>query len=370
MHNFTKVIIFGILGSTSAQVLQSELLSIVNVADSIVVAKPARVSSQDNRPAVDLQVVRTLKGPAVDGTTLTVEADVGLAPGNIERGCGIWYLKVEKRTGKLEAIPQENGARLDAFWRRLTSCAAPLLQSYRADASPVDKVLSEMTESAERAEGRDYQAVPLYRTVLGSGSPIEEQIIQRFGTSRSPELRAVAVGLALGKGDARALERAEPDIGRAQSGETRMIYVMAISNFTNPEGAPVLGRLATKSVNADPALQYAASEALKLIHNPAALGFLYLLLDSPDKATRENAVAGYSLFRLGMPAALRGQAFDRALMETANPGRQIAAEDREGIHLGQFTSSGQEAELINFYKSWWPRNARRFSANGSPGSKR
>jgi hypothetical protein len=196
----------------------------------------------------------------------------------------------------------------------------------------------------------------LFGWLAESHSVIAEQAIRRFAGSPSLELRSVSFALGIQKGDVKSLERGEREMMNFPKGNHLVPLMMAISNFTNPDGVAVLGRLATNS--SVPAANYAASEALRLIHNPASLAILYVLLDSPEKAIRENAVMGFTLFRLGMPPALRGQALDRALMDAANPGKLIAPQDREGLHLGQFNSHDQETQLINFYKSWWPKKER------------
>jgi hypothetical protein len=81
------------------------------------------------------------------------------------------------------------------------------------------------------------------------------------------------------------------------------------------------------------------------------------LLDHADKEIRENAVSGFSLFRLGMQAGLTGPALDRALLSAAQPGSSTSPRSNEGIHLGPFASAAEESAAIGFYKSWWPRNS-------------
>jgi hypothetical protein len=275
-----------------------------------------------------------------------------------DRICGIWFLKQLK--DGFVVIPVEHAGPLNSLRIPLASCAPPQTNSYAAQANAPDKVLSEIAESAEASQGLDGQAMTLYRALHKSGSALETPIVQRLAASSVADLRAVALGLGMGEGQASALNQAETEIRQVKSAQARAIYVMTISDFTAPDGVPALGRLANGSSGspaADLPVQRAAARALKAIHNPAALNVLYVLLDHADKEIRENAVSGFSLFRLGMQAGLTGPALDRALLSAAQPGSSTSPRSNEGIHLGPFASAAEESAAIGFYKSWWPRNS-------------
>jgi hypothetical protein len=130
----------------------AQLTSFPREADLAVVARPVEVRPVDLGSEVDLIVVRTLKGPPSDGSAITVTlADVPPSPAGFSRGCAIWFLRIDKPSGKTRAISQSNGGPfLSSYTLRLASCAAPQVQSYKANAAPADKILSEVVESAER----------------------------------------------------------------------------------------------------------------------------------------------------------------------------------------------------------------------------
>ncbi|MEO8659435.1 MAG: hypothetical protein ABI693_13260 [Bryobacteraceae bacterium] len=362
MNRITNIMIASLYSALGIPLGLASVSTLTQRADLVVVARSLQIRGVSDGSEVDLQVVRVLKGGQPTTVTISVSLPGVPAPPSLVAGaCGIWFLERSRGQGSnWTGIAQSAEPMVYSYYWYLASCAPPQTQSYQAGASPVDKILSEMTESAERSDGKGAQALLLYRALNGSGSPIADQAIRRFTDSRSPELRSVAFALGILKGNIKSLERAEQEIINSPKGEHFGPLLMAVANFTNPDGVATLGRMATNP-NVPPAATYAAAEALKVIHSPAALAFLYVLLDNPDGQVRANAVMGFTLFRLGMPPALRGQAFDRASMEAANPGKQIAPEDREGLHLGQFKSRDEESQLINFYPSWWPKNERRFS---------
>ena len=329
-------------------------------ADLVVVATVVSLDAHVTGASIHLQVKRILMGSLNGGSTLVAEAgDGSQAAESDSSNCGIWYLK--RGNEKLSVIPVAQGPPAASLRTWLASCATPRLYPYAAQSGADDKILSEIAESAELSQGKYLQATHLYRALEGSGSPVEAQVIKRLASSEIPELRAVAFGLQIRNGDVAGLSHAEAEIPGLGSSEAKALYAITISDFPAPEGVPILGRLATGATKAELPFQRAAASALKAIHNPVALNFLYVLLDHPDKEVRENAVSGFSQFRLGMPAGLKGVDFDHALIAATYPGRKTSsAEDREAIHLGRFASAEEEAALINFYKSWWPKNSGRF----------
>lgn len=329
-------------------------------ADAIVIGKATAGTAKGTALSVSLQIDRVLKGTtsAVSiPATATIMGDVGKT---VQTGCGIWFLK--ESNGQWTVQPVEAGPVMRSLHMPLASCSMPQSYTYTAQASAVDKVLTELAASAEASQGKNGQSLYLFRALRGSGSPVEDQVVQRLSASTAPELRAVSFGLQIAKGEPAGLNRTELEISTTLPPEARAIYVMALGEFTATEGVPALSRLATSTAKADLPIQRAAATALKRIHNAAALSVLYVLLDHSDREIRENAVSGFSLFRLGIPAGLKGGAFDHAVLAAAAPGSSVlsAEKDREGIHLGPFASPAEESTLIAFYKSWWPQNASRF----------
>jgi HEAT repeat protein len=343
-------------GFATLMLQASQVNQLALKADVVVVAKASSITSNPLGVSITLEIERVLKGSQIGSTIQAAAPDRSLV-GQFERSCGIWFL--QQQDGKLNVIPVERSSPLGAL-RMTASCSVPQSYSYSPQANVVDKTLSEIAESAELLEGKRYQAMRLFTALRGSGSPLEAQVMQRLITSQSLELRAVALGLQIAQGNVAGLNRAELEIPNVRSSAALVIYLTALSDFSAPAGVPSLGRLATNSSN-ELAVRRAAARALKTIHSVPALNFLHILLDHSDKEIRENAVSGFSLFRLGIPPGLKGAAFDRALLAAADPaGKLSSSSDREGIHLGKFADEAEESALINFYKAWWPKNAGRF----------
>jgi hypothetical protein len=345
----------GVLLAQAASAQVSSVGRFVQDADLVVVAKAVLVAPNGTDASISLQIERVLKGAPGGASLLTVNAVNRSISADADRNCGIWFLKQQK--DGFTVIPVEAAGALSSLRVPLASCGQPQTNSYAAQANAPDKVLSEIAESAEASQGQGGQAMTLYRALRNSGSAVETPIVQRLAASSVADLRAVALGLGIANGQASALNQAETEIWQVKSDQAKAIYVMTISAFTAPDGVPALGRLAHSSPAADLPVQRAAARALKAIRNPAALDVLYVLLDHSDKEIRENAVSGFSLFRLGVPAGLTGPALDRAILSAAQPGSNTSAQSNEGIHLGPFASVAEESAAISFYKSWWPQNS-------------
>jgi hypothetical protein len=366
MERHSPLIIRALAGALLAQAAPALVASVsgfVQDADLVVVAKAVVVAPNGTSASIGLQIERVLKGAQRGPSLLTVIAVNRPVSANADRNCGIWFLK--RQEDGFSVIPVEHAGALNSLRMPLASCAPPQTHSYAAQANVSDKVISELSESAEASQGQGGQAMTLYRALRKSGSALETPIVQRLAASSVADLRAVALGLGIANGQVSALDQAETEIRQVKSGQAKAIYVMAISAFTAPEGVPALGRLARRSSSADLPVQRAAARALKAIHNPAALNVLYVLLDHPDKEIRENAVSGFSLYRLGVPGGLTGPALDRAMLRGAQLGSATSPQGNEGIHLGPFASVAEESAAIGFYRNWWPRNSGQAASPGA-----
>ncbi len=340
----------------------ASIQALADQADLVTVATVLASSQSGNLVSFTLQLDRVLKGGASEGSTIFVQWESGPnLPAVQEKWLvnlrGLWFLR-ELTSGRWKALPTVLGSALfmDAFF---SIPVGPIVNafSYSPTAPVIDKVISELGAATEQqnasAPGGSFRVLA---GLQGVKSPLIASMYQRFSESASPNLRALGLAGLLRLGETAALSRAETELPNlSKTKEFQNIVVSVCSYFRNPDPSAVaiLGRLSILA-GASPELASCAVIALRHMHTRESLPFLVVLLDSADRRIRYQAVAGLASFaNMGhVPLEEKLRARGQYVATTRGP----YTTDETLQHFPTLPAfENNEAQYINFWKSWWNR---------------
>lgn len=356
---WVSIILFGILlcasqGPLSLATEEAELIVVGSAEDGVVTQQGVRYT---------IRVVRTLKGDATTGSAFPVDVairkDPRLGPPPSSIPCGIWMLRSADGGWSVLKRGMEVGA--SSFHYPLPSCAAAPDAALEA-LTVTDKVAVELA-SALHVPGADKSGLlrSLFRELNPGETPLVRELSLQWRSSPSDDIRTVGLAWGIVLHEPEALSSAAREMSKLAHGGLGSVLITALHEYANLDatGIGALGQITQMTdLNQGNALliRKAAAKALRRLHTREALPHLYALLD--DSELRENAIAGFSYFRMGVPPFLPGVNPDEALQRVApkwlhDPANQA---ERPMIRLDPIREPAEEQALAQLWKQWFQQN--------------
>ena len=327
--------------------------SIVSDADAVVVARHTPQALVGPRLILSLDVRRVMKGELVPGNLIQAERErrVVARRGAFRpaEGCGMWFLKREG--SQWQILPMRGDLFFEMLFFPIGNCANRVSMS--RSTSVDHAVFGEVAEAFRSGVVNNEDALSAAVDLHPANS--EGTWFDATELSAAPEtrLRELGVMLQLRQGDAAGL-RGLIDLMSAENTDPNFVNMCSspISVWTqdSEEAVNLLGAIATREfIPRERFIQYAASRALRGIHNDSSLPYLKRLLDHPEQRVRQVAVEGLSLHRLGVPSGLSEGAISRERSARHLKAFQ-AGEDLTGVHFGPFADKNAEEQIVLYWK--------------------
>lgn len=327
-------------------------------SDAIVVARVQ--SGQQTGPAASmvLSISRLVKGDLSPGAVISVSATVASARTSATRTLtqmyGLWFLT--RRNGQWISLPViQGGASLETagYIPLLATTSPAAVSSLSPPVSSYDQIALELA-AALQAYTDPSQIYPLALHLSGiSASTTLPSLYSALRLSPDPETKFVGLAGLLGTGDqVSALAEIAANVDAAPRLHTRSLIAIQISGTRNPDPSVIqsLNKIASST---DPSMQRAAAMGLENIHSQAALPSLAQLLDSNDPVAREAAMSGLSRFVDSLPIQTTQNTLNgRGLLAQGPTPYRTPETDKYSLSRRPL-SSANEAEYLQFWKSWW-----------------
>lgn len=347
----------------------------IQSTDAIVAGTMVSGSISEKSFRVSLAIDRTFKG-AIPVRTITVSGQIPtLVTGNrpiTVKDRGLWFLRRDASYNDWIALPlQPGGLRAHYYWLPAEDVSGTLPAS-----QTVAGQLVEVTAHAIATGNRnDEDLVRLLSSLRSIEASEVDSVFAKHSHSGLPRGRLLAAAWLLTRNDPKAALETAQIIGTQETGSyDRVALINGLYGFrgVDPQAVAALGELAVNMPTGE-FVRRAAGFALARIHTPAALPFLARLLDSEDSFVRSQAVAGFSEFTAGVPAAAsdeeRRELISTYVLDRLHRGVKpvLNFESEQTVrhfHQGTFTSPERERELIQFWKDWWAAN--KIAVNAQP----
>ncbi|MGA2273114.1 MAG: HEAT repeat domain-containing protein [Bryobacteraceae bacterium] len=341
---------FAVLLALSASVS----VSVADQAPTVVVGEILSGRQSGNLAVFTLSVVRTLKGSANPGDTITVNAAVSQsADRDLTGAYGMWFLS--SASGQPTLLPVLRGV-FDTAYYPFSKTTSPAAITTNSPAVTLDDQIA-----LENGAALASYSTPLQFHLLAAGllatadSPVTQNVFQFLHSSADPELRFIALARWVrNHGDTSALAEVANNIALTPSLEATFFVVPGVLGRldSDPVAIGYLGKIAGSS---QPDLQRAAATALMHIHTGDTLPYLAQLLGSSDAATREIAMRGLSRFVDNLPIATQGNVLNgKASLQQGPTPYRTAQTDRYSLSTRSLAqASDSEAAFLQFWESWW-----------------
>lgn len=328
--------------------------SIGDQASTVVVGEVLSGQQTGTSATFTLAVVRTLKGSASPGSTISASATVSRsAARDLTGSYGMWFLSTVG--GQSTLLPVQAGV-FDTAYYPLSKGVSPAALATTAPAVSVDDQIAAETASALESYSTPLQFHLLAAGLLGTAdSPFTQNVFQLLHTSTDPELRFVALARWVrNKSDTSALAEVANNVSLTPGLKATFSLVPGISGRldSDPTALGYLGRIASST---QPDLQRAAATALMDIHTRGTLPSLAQLLNSGDAATRELAMRGMSRFVDNLPITTYDSIpSGKASLQQGTAPYRTPQTDRYSLSTRSLAQASEsEAAFLQFWESWW-----------------
>lgn len=328
--------------------------SIADQASAVVVGEVLSGQQSGNSAVFTLAVVRTLKGSASPGSTITVNTSVSRsAYRDLTGSYGMWFLSTVGAQSSL--LPVQAGV-FDTAYYPLSKGVSPAAIATTAPAVALNDQIALEMASALQSYSSPLQFHLLAVGLLGTAdSSLTQNVFQLLHASADPELRFVALARWLrNNSDTSALAEVANNVSVTPGLKATFFLVPGVLGRLDSDPAAI-GYLGNIASSAQPDLQRAAATALMHIHTRETLPFLAQLLDSGDAATREVAMRGMSRFVENLPITTYDNVLNgRASLQQGTGPYRTAQTDRYSLSTRSLTQASEsEAAFLQFWKSWW-----------------
>lgn len=346
---------------------KSRLAHFSAIADSVAICQVIDQSTTTATTNLKLSVIRSLKGPLSQGTTiaathtpLTKSGEAKVSP---QKERGLFFLKSNGANAyNILSLNTGNLGPADSYLS-LPGNDAPLKPKGNSVLSAIYAELFAAMESRPHDEPWLMRLAPYI-------SPQDSLEVSRqlyaWMNGANPNLRRIGIAGLITTGNIQALRK----LINEMKGPPAPLLALAQSSLLSwrnpaPEGVNLLGSL-LDSPQLTGCSRNCIATSLQILHTRESLVYLHKLLDSEESFLRETAVAGFSAFALNMriPSDSADQA--KALDEVLNPGRrrQIPSADapfdtpetRAFAHFGPFRNADDRRKKIHFWSSWYQTN--------------
>ena len=324
-------------------------------ADAVVVGQVQ--SGQQNGHAVNvaLSVVRALKGALTAGTVVSVAGTAGASVSRTLGGqYGLWFLKSASAGWTFLPVSQGTATLEASGYLPLLTTASPASLSVTATPSTVSDQIALELGAAVQGYHDPNTLFNLAWALSGiEGSTVSPVLFQTLRSSSDPEVRFIGLTGAWNlNGDLSALGDISNGAATVSKIHTSSLVRNSICGTRDPRASAIqyLGNIASLG---DASLVRCAMMALDFIHTRDTLPFLAQALDGTDPNTRELAMQGLSRFVDNLPIQTQYNVTNgKALVAQGATPYRTADTDKYSLSRGSL-GSANEAEYLQFWKSWW-----------------
>jgi hypothetical protein len=326
-------------------------------SDAVVLAEIRSGQQSGNVATFFLSIQRTLKGSLAVGTVISVSGRSSVS-GNRSLGgqYGLWFLK--NTVGQWGLMPViAGGATLESSgYVPLPKTGSDAAVSVASSSDTVsDQIAGALVSALEGyTDARQLYPIALQLSRIGTSAKLPG-FYRTLRAKPDPQLKFIGLAGSLGGDDeiSAVLEIAN-SADLLPTLRTRSLLETAVSGMHNPDRRVVLA-LGKFAGSADRALQRSAAMALENIHSRDTLPFLVQLLDSADSMARETALSGLSRFVDNLPIHTDQDTVNgTALRPQGTTPYRTPETDKYSLSRRQL-GLANEAEYIQFWKSWWAR---------------
>ncbi len=319
-------------------------------ADAIIVAQVVDGSVSSGRIAVNLNVLRVLKGtiqPRAGITVDTLAAPVGpQKSGPLEKDTGIFFLNASPN-GAWTLIPPISGYLLEfrSTFILLPPASIALSLPLGVTASALDKVIAEATAAVQSPLTLTSIAIDLAAEYRRNPSPAMKLLFAQLRSHPNNRLRVAGLRAGLSDGDEKILRDVQAELAKLPPFLSASIMEEIQNHFTStkPEAVAQLGRLTNSSATV-PRLRLASAIALARVHTNDSVPYLASLLDDSDPQLRATAVGGLAKFANNVAVDGHHPQPGDWKYRTDETIRNSAMDERV---------IRQNPAILSFWKGWW-----------------
>jgi hypothetical protein len=326
------------------------LSTLTERADAIVVAQVIDGSVSTDRIAVNLNVIRVLKGTIQPETVVTIDtlaARVGPQyTGPVQKDIGMFFLRASNH-GTWALLPPISGY-LQEF--RSTFIALPgnisaLSLPAGIKASALDKVIAEATAVLQGPFTPTTASINLAGEYRRNPSPAMKALFAQMRSHPNTRLRVAGLQAGLADGDERVLSEAQRELANLPPFLAAALVEEIQYRFTStkPHAVAQLCQLATNPATAPP-MRLASTIALARVHTSGALPYLAGLLHDPDPQLRATAIGGLAKFANNVATDGHHPQPGDWKYRTGETMRNSAMDERV---------IRENPAIVSFWKAWW-----------------
>lgn len=328
----------------------ASLAELISRSDAIVVGAQTSLSKSGMKGAsFNLPVERVFKGTMSVGSWIAVTWDGQRGAGDWTGSPaqhGIWFLR-QGTGGAWICMPAASNGNVTFFPELslpISTGPLPAELSYDpASTSLTDQLVLEIAATQPR------NPALILNLTFGINSASAVQALRYLVANRSGDLALVGMTGLIQRGDVPTLLQVEKSGTTLDAGSSAGSAVIdaVLWTFKNPDPAGVksLGRMAT-AVEIPAKLQFAAANALRVIHTSDALPYLGRLLSSSSAQMRLCGALGIASFVNGA-----GIPTDVSHLNNPQPTPYYTADTARHSF-----AAGEDAPFIAYWQAWWQQH--------------
>lgn len=333
---------------------------LLNQADAVVVGTVAESTAGAGSLAINLTVLRPVKGSNTMGSSILATwtsplfSSTGLTANAPQASplvghTGLWFLQ---RLGSGWAVlPLATGdVRANGIYIPVPSGPLPPAYVYQTNASLHTKILQEIGAAAEDpATAEPISRLEASRVLVGLDQTPLLALLTHLSSSSQTIAKATGLAGLVRQGIPTApLALSAIDFG-AFSGQVQNNLSNAICEYRNTDTAGVSALGVLLNSRYQDGVRACAAHALREIHTLQAALLLEALFGDASARIRYDAVIGIAQFAMGFPQA--GLADKATVIASFNPGPSVTREMKQHFP-SQSLFSTNEQEYLSYWKMW------------------
>jgi hypothetical protein len=337
------------------------VIDLLKSSDVAVIGVPVAFTDRSDGTIINLSIVQWLS-PAPSGaapsaqvlwTAPAAQRQAVTAAGPSKSSAGIWFLN-SQGDGTYKLTPVISGKVPLNFYPAADRGSCPGALAYTSEATITDKIALELACAASKESGSpsSFSGSMVEGTYgLGTSARVHDAFMYLAQLSGSRQ-KAIGYACLIANKDPAGLALLAQHIQELTDYDLQVVVARTILSWHDPDPAATrsIGRIAT-SPRATGTLLRCACLALREIHTVETLPFLRLLLDSPDRNARLDAIASLIAFVTGLPVHTPENS---VTMEFMKPSPTPYSNDSSWRKF-PITSDSSDAELqvaVAFWKQW------------------
>jgi hypothetical protein len=335
----------------------ASLAQLIPQSDAIILGTQSFVAVAGTAATLSISVERVFTGNIGVGSEIAVTWSMPRTAYPVTSGPysqrGIWFLQ-RAPDGSWACIPAASYGNKNVNMADLPlPASAEALPSALAYDPSNTALLDQLVLEVSATQPGDPNVV--INSLGGSSDASVTQALRYVAGNRTGALGLLGLASLIRRGDVPSLLQVEQTAGTLvmTSYGTATLANSVGAAFRNPDpsGVASLGRMATSS-NSPPALQLAATQALKAIHTAAAMPYLGSLAMGPSAKLQFLAAQGISFFANGAGIPTSANVASMAWLNSRQPSAYSTADTQR--HFGP--AAGGETAFIAYWQSWWQQH--------------